>query len=155
MARYEAEGKTIIYLDESGFAHDSPRQYGYAPKGQRCFGIHNWSAKGRINAIGAIIGFTFLTLALFDSTINSDVFYAWLTQDLLPKAPKGAVIVMDNATFHKRHDMVKAIDESGCRLVFLPPYRVLTSIRLSINGRKPRPLESNISALSMSYFLFT
>ena len=122
MTRYESEGKTIIYLDESGFAHDSPRPYGYAPRGQRCFGIHNWHAKGRTNAIGAIIGFTFLTLALFDSTINSDVFYAWLTQDLLPKAPKGAVIVMDNATFHKRHDMVKAIDDSGCKLEFLPPY---------------------------------
>ena len=29
------------------------------------------------------MGFTFLTLALFESTINSDVFYAWLTLDLL------------------------------------------------------------------------
>ena len=27
-----------------------------------------------------------------------------LEQDLLPKLPKNAVIVMDNATFHKRHD---------------------------------------------------
>ena len=101
MARYEAEGKTIIYLHESGFVHDSPRQYGYAAKGQRCFGTHNWNARGRTNAIGAIIGFTFLTLALFDSTINSDVFYAWLTQDLLPKAPKGAVIIMDNTNPYK------------------------------------------------------
>ena len=33
IARYESEGKTIIYLDESGFAHDNPRQYGYASKG--------------------------------------------------------------------------------------------------------------------------
>lgn len=119
---YESEGKPIIYLDESGFAHDSPRQYGCAPIGQRCFGIHNWNAKGRTNAIGAIVGLTFLTLALFDSTINSDVFYAWLMQDLLPKVPKSSVIVMDNATFHKRQDMIKAISDSGCTLEFLPPY---------------------------------
>ena len=64
----------------------------------------------------------FLTLGLFESTINSDVFYAWLTQDLLPKAPAGAVIVMDNASFHKRQDMVTAINHAGCVLEFLPPY---------------------------------
>ena len=122
IARYTSEGKTIIYLDESGFAHDSPRQYGYAFKGQRCFGIHKWNAKGRTNVIGAIIVFTFLTLTLFHSTINSDVFYAWLTQDLLPKVSKDSVIVMDNATFHKRHDMRQAIRERGCHLEFLPPY---------------------------------
>lgn len=78
---YEQEGKTIIYLDESGFAKDMPRTHGYAKKGKRCYGTHDWHAKGRTNAIGAIIGFTFLTVALFDTTINSDIFYAWLTQD--------------------------------------------------------------------------
>ena len=64
----------------------------------------------------------FLTLGLFESTINSDVFYAWLTQDLLPKVPAGAVLVMDNASFHKRQDMVTAINHAGCVLEFLPPY---------------------------------
>lgn len=42
------------------------------------------------------------------------VFYAWLTQDLLPKVNSGAVIVMDNATFHKRKDMLEAIENCGC-----------------------------------------
>ena len=81
IAAYENEGKTIIYIDESGFAHDMPRTHGYSAKGKRCYGIHNWNAKGRTNVIGAIINFTFLTLGMFESTINSDVFYAWLTQD--------------------------------------------------------------------------
>ncbi|WP_369605593.1 transposase [Pseudoalteromonas piscicida] len=35
---------------------------------------------------------------------------------------KGAVIVMDNATFHKRNDMLQAIKGSGCIAEFLPPY---------------------------------
>ena len=86
-------------------------------------GCHDWNAKGRINAIGAIIDFTFLTLSLFEATINSDVFYAWLAQDLLPKVPQSSVIVMDNAAFHKRQDMIQLIRERGCILEFLPPYR--------------------------------
>ena len=99
-----------------------PRTHGYSVKGERCYGIHNWNAKGRTNVIGAIINFAFLTLGMFESTINSDVFYAWLTQDLLPKVPRGSVIVMDNASFHKRQDMMKAIKDHGGILEFLPPY---------------------------------
>ena len=39
-----------------------------------------------------------------------------LTQDLLPKTAPGSVIVMDNASFHKRADIVDAIKEHGCIL---------------------------------------
>jgi hypothetical protein len=28
----------IVYIDESGFAHDMPRTHGYAKIGERCFG---------------------------------------------------------------------------------------------------------------------
>ncbi|QGP56301.1 hypothetical protein PsalMR5_03784 [Piscirickettsia salmonis] len=41
------------------------------------------------------------------------MFYAWLVKDLLPKLPAHSVIVMDNARFHKRSDMIEAIEEQG------------------------------------------
>lgn len=119
---YEDAGRTIIYVDESGFAKDMPRTHGYAAKRQRCYGIKDWHAKGRINVIGAIQNFAFLTASLFDVNINSDIFYVWLTRDLLPKMEAGSVLVMDNATFHKRKDMLEAIADSGIILDFLPPY---------------------------------
>ena len=109
-------------MDESGFAQDMPRTHGYCQKGKRCFGTQDWHARGRINAIGAIVGMVFLTVALFEGSINSDVFYAWLTQDLLPKVPPNSIIVMDNASFHKRHDMLEAIEKHHCIVEFLPPY---------------------------------
>ena len=99
-----------------------PRTHGYSEKGQRCYSSKDWHARGRLNVIGAIIDFTFLTASLFDCNINSDVFYAWLTQDLIPKLPSNAVVVMDNATFHKRADMIEAIQEAGHALLYLPPY---------------------------------
>ena len=99
-----------------------PRTHGYSPKGSRCYDKKDWHSKGRMNAIGAIISFTFLTVSLFNGNINSDVFYAWLTEDLLPKVPQESVIVMDNATFHKRQDMVEAITAQGHIIEYLPPY---------------------------------
>lgn len=118
----DVEQRPIVYLDESGFAHDAPRTHGYSLRGERCHSSHDWHARGRQNAIGALLGSALLTVCLFDSTVNSDVFYAWLTQDLLPKTPSASVIVMDNATFHKRDDMREAIAKQGFVLEYLPPY---------------------------------
>lgn len=99
-----------------------PRNRGYSIKGERCYGKHDWHSKGRLNAIGAILGFTFLAVCLFDGNINSDIFHAWLLQDLLPKTPTESVIVMDNAPFHKRQDMEEAIKSQGHILEYLPSY---------------------------------
>jgi len=119
---YEHHKHPIVYIDESGFSHDMPRTHGYAPKGQRCLGTQDWHAKGRTNAIGALIGKTLLTIGLFNTNINADIFTAWVEQDLLPKLPQRAVIVMDNATFHKRQDTQNLIRKAGYILLYLPPY---------------------------------
>jgi transposase len=118
----EKSGKSIIYLHESGFAVDMPRTHGYSPTGQRCYSLCNWNAKGRINAIGALLGKALICLSLFTCNVDSDVFHAWVVNDLLLHAPKASVIAMDNATFHKREDTRKAIMEAGHILEYLPPY---------------------------------
>jgi transposase len=122
MEQYKSEGKSVVYIDESGFSHESTRSHGYAKIGKRCFGTFNWGAKGRTNAIGAWLNGLLLTVSLFSFNVNSDVFYAWMTQDLLPKVPVGSVIVIDNASFHKRDDIVQSIQRAGCIAEFLPPY---------------------------------
>jgi len=92
-----------------------PRTHGYAPKGKRCFGTHDWQARGRINVIGALLGAALLTTGLFTCNINSDVFHGWLVESLIPNLPPGSVLVMDNATFHKRNDSKNAISQAGIR----------------------------------------
>jgi len=90
--------------------------------GKRCHGIFDWGAKGRTNAIGALINGALLSVSLFPCNINADVFCAWVTQDLVPKLPAGSVVVMDNATFHKREDIKEHIGNAGHTLEFLPTY---------------------------------
>jgi len=99
-----------------------PRTHGYAPVGKRCVGKHNWHAKGRTNVIGALLASSLLTATLFTGSVNADVFFAWLSQDLLPKLPTNSVIVMDNASFHKRDDALQLIEQAGHIPEFLPPY---------------------------------
>ena len=109
-------------MDESGFVTEALREYGYSTRGKRCEGKHDWHKKGRVNAIGALIGQCLLTVCLFTGTITGDVFHLWITQDLLPKLPDGAAVVMDNAKFHKRKDTREAIKKAGHKLEYLPSY---------------------------------
>ena len=99
-----------------------PRTHGYAPRGKRCFGTHDWQARGRINVIGALLGTALLTVGLFTGNINSDVFHGWLVGNLIPNLPPMSVLVMDNATFHKRSDSKSAVSQAGHILQYLPPY---------------------------------
>ena len=112
----------MVYVDESGFAHDMPRIYGYSDKGQRCYGERDWHVRGRVNAIGAVIKNQLIAICLFDANINSAVFSAWLIQDLIPKLPEKSIVVMDNAAFHKRKDIQETLDRAGHTLLYLPPY---------------------------------
>ena len=122
LQHYEKCNFPIVYLDESGFELSSPRTHGYQLKGKRSFGKHDWHCRKRVNAIGAITDNNFITVSLFTGSVNSDVFYAWITLDLLPKLPRNSVIVMDNAAFHKRQDIQEAIEKQGCLIEWLPAY---------------------------------
>ena len=54
--------------------------------------------------------------------VNSEVVFTWITPELLAKLPSKSVIVMDNASFHKRLDIQNAIRSAGQILLCLPPY---------------------------------
>ena len=99
-----------------------PRNYGYSIKGKRCYGSHDWGAKGRTNAIGALIENRLLTVSLFNCNVDTAVFSIWLKQDLLPKLPQESVLVMDNASFHKNKLIEEEIKKAGYFLEYLPPY---------------------------------
>ncbi len=75
----------LVFLDETGAATNMTPRYGRSHGGQRCYGLCDWNARGRINVIGALIGQRRVAVGLFPSTINADVFYAWTRQVLLPQ----------------------------------------------------------------------
>mgnify|MGYP003442648193 FL=1 len=91
-------------------------------KGERCYGKHDWGAKGRTNAIGALIGSTIIAIGLLTGSVNTEVFTCWVQEILLPHLPAQTVVVMDNASFHKGKDMQKIIEDAGHTLLYLPPY---------------------------------
>lgn len=111
-----------MYIDESGFVKDTLRVYGYSTKGSPCNGMYDWHGKTVVQAIGALLGGVLLCAGLFTGTVNGAVFSAWLEQTLIPVLPKHAVIVMDNASFHKIERVRDILESYEHTILYLPAY---------------------------------
>jgi len=112
----------IVYLDETGFQSSTQRDYGWAKTGQRVYGLKSGHQRPRTSCIGALYKGKLIAPFLFQGNTNTTVFNTWLKECLLPLLPKGKVIVMDNAVFHKSKETVELIENAGCSVLFLPPY---------------------------------
>ena len=78
------------------------------------------------------------SIGLTTANVDADLFNKWLEQDLMPKLPANAVLVMDNATFHKRADTRARIEAAGHTLEYLPPHSPDLN-PIEQNGPKPKP----------------
>jgi len=65
---------------------------------------------------------TILAPLQYGDTMDSGFFEKWFSDCLLPALPEGSVIVMDNATFHRKGRLFPIAREAGHVLLFLPPY---------------------------------
>ena len=120
LSHYIAQGFAIVYMVESGFESETVRPCGYAPIGSPCIDSYNWQANDRTNVIDALYGKMLFALDCLKTKINKEVFYHWCKVTLIPKLKKKCVIVMDNASLHKR--VQRLLNRHGHRLLFLPPY---------------------------------
>jgi len=69
----------------------------------------------------------------YDGMMDSTLFEAWFETRLLPSLPENTVIVMDNASFHRKSKLFHWAEHAGFCLVFLPPI-LLSSIPLNTFG---------------------
>lgn len=59
---------------------------------------------------------------VLDGAMNGPAFLAYVEQVLAPTLSQGDVVVMDNLPAHKLIAVRTAIEATGAKLYFLPPY---------------------------------
>ena len=62
------------------------------------------------------------TNEVYGTTMTGEFFEGWFEGILLPGLPKDAVIVMDNASFHRKKQLYEIAGNNNITLIFLPPY---------------------------------
>ena len=112
----------IAYVDEMGMDEFLYREYGWAQRGRPLFGKVSGRKFKRIGIVAAKMGKSIIAPLQYDGTMDSSLFEAWFETRLLPCLAKNTVIVMDNASFHRKSRLNPLAQQAGVRLVFLPPY---------------------------------
>jgi transposase len=112
----------VFFLDESGVDHRPHRTHARAPRGEAVCGDASGARRGRTSIISASRGGRLVSPLVFDGYCNRDVVEACFARMLLPSIPRGSVIVLDNASFHRSPALLAIVEAAGCTLMSLPTY---------------------------------
>jgi len=67
-------------------------------------------------------GKEWLSPILFEGSCTSEIIEMWLEEHLLKALKKPSIIIMDNASFHRKGEIKRIMEEEGHAVLFLPPY---------------------------------
>ena len=98
------------------------REHCYAHKGKQIIGYVNGRKYRRVSIVAAKMGKNILAPLQYEGTMDSALFELWFQSCLIPTLPKNAVLVMDNAAFHRKSKLYTLAEDAGHTLIFLPPY---------------------------------
>lgn len=98
------------------------REYGWAKTGEKTYGNVSGKKYRRTSIVAAQIENKIISPLQFSGTMDSVLFETWFENCLLKALPKKSVIVMDNASFHRKSRLISLAENKNFRIIFLPPY---------------------------------
>ncbi|MFN6473038.1 MAG: IS630 family transposase [Nostoc sp. SerVER01] len=112
----------LVFIDEAGVNIAMTRHFARSPKGSRAYGDRPDGRGKNVTMIGAMSMSGIIAAMTFQGGTDTNAFYTYVTQVLVPKLWSGACVVMDNFSSHKVTGIRQAIESVGARLVYLSPY---------------------------------
>ncbi len=109
-------------MDETGIDTYLYREYGYAPRGKPVIADINGRKYARVGIVAAQLGHAIIAPFKYSGTMNGTLFEQWFEDQLLPELPEGTVIVMDNASFHRKTRLLCIEQKHNRHIIFLPQY---------------------------------
>jgi transposase len=98
------------------------REYGRSPIGERVYIPSPGRRFKRVNIVAGLLNKHVLCPTQYTWNTISDWFNEWFEWFLCPLLTVGSIIVMDNASFHKKSVLSQIALSYGCRIIWLPPY---------------------------------
>jgi transposase len=121
----------LIFIDESGVHLSMTRAYGRASSQERVIDYAPFNKGTRVTMIAAI-GSDEVKAAMFgDWHVDGEIFLHFIRECLVPTLEPGHRVILDNLSTHKVSGVREAVEATGAKLVYLPPYSPdLTPIEL-------------------------
>jgi len=111
-----------VYVDECGIDQYLYREFAYSLRGQKVVAKISGKKFKRTNIVAGICEGKWVAPMEYSGTTDSVLFEFWFENCLLKEIEPGSVIVLDNATFHKKSVLPQLALEKNCEVLFLPPY---------------------------------
>ena len=112
----------VIYVDESGIDAYYQRVYGRAKIGVKIHGTKPGQKRKRTNVIAGLWNKKHIAVGCYNHSTTSAFFEDWFEFELLALIPEKSLVIMDNASFHRKKQLRKIAERYGIYLLFLPPY---------------------------------
>ena len=97
-----------MYIDETDIQTQMYRQYARSKRGMRVNIRISGKRHARIGLVAAQREGALLASHTYSGTMKASLFEKWFENKLLSCLPKGHVIIMANAAFHKKESCIKS-----------------------------------------------
>ena len=114
----------IVYIDETGIQGYIYREYARAFRGKKIYDKIPGKKYKRTNIVAGKCGDKIIAPLVYDKIMDSEFFEEWFKVMFLSEVECNKVIVMDNASFHRKSRLYKLCKDANknLKLIFLPPY---------------------------------
>lgn len=116
------EAQRLVYVDEAASDQAMEATHARAPKGERAYGRKPHNRGPRMSMLGALGLEGMLAGMMVEGYVDTQTFYLFVREFLLPQLKEGDVVIIDNYSAHKDLKIRDLLWEEGITLIFLPPY---------------------------------
>lgn len=109
-------------MDESGIDTYICRESARAPRGKKAYGKISGKKYKRTNIVAAKCCDKIIAPLQYSGATDHKLFEWWFITMLIPVLALGSVIILDNASFHRKSVLRAVAEAAGFCVVFLPPY---------------------------------
>jgi transposase len=118
--------QNIVFVDESGLNRHYRRLYARAKRGVKVYGKRPGKREKRTNIIAGLLYSEHekrhIAVRCYEQTTTAWFFEDWFEFELIPLLPDKALVIMDNASFHRKNALWEIAERYGIFVLFLPPY---------------------------------
>jgi len=112
----------LVYVDEVGIEQCLYREHARAPRGKKVIDKISGRKFKRANIVAGICNGKWVSPLQYDCATDSTLFEYWFEHYLLNEVEVGSIIILDNATFHRKTKLPALAHKHDCEILFLPPY---------------------------------
>jgi transposase len=112
----------IFYTDETGIDKFLYRDHGRAPRGTKIYAQIKGKKFKRTSIVAGKCGNKVVAPLVYNGTMSSKFYTYWFANCLCKSLNKGDVVILDNATVHKKIELSEVAKEHDFRIIFQPSY---------------------------------